>query len=184
MKVTSKKIILKKPTEFRSTSMEQPPYGTCSLRSFGQSSSEPNRTICGDIPSMKRFHQPDTEPYTTDRVLFLRNVLSQGLRGNISFGKSCIGYMITPTGISAKFSDGTSVKGTLLVGADGSNSQIRKHFLPTYQPYEQRPAVCTVGQILQENVSSMSLHILFMERPSATTPAALSNSQSLHHNHV
>lgn len=60
----------------------------------------------------------------------LRNVLLLGQENHVKFSKSCTHYEITPTGVTAFFRDGTSEQGTLLVGADGTFSPVRKQLLP------------------------------------------------------
>lgn len=55
----------------------------------------------------------------------LRTVLSSGL--DIQYGKSLQSFETLETGeVLAKFSDSTSVKGSLLIGADGNNSLVRE----------------------------------------------------------
>jgi len=54
----------------------------------------------------------------------LREVLSSGL--NIHYGKRLESYEITDDGVVARFRDGTTAKGRLLVGADGNNSAVRE----------------------------------------------------------
>jgi 2-polyprenyl-6-methoxyphenol hydroxylase-like FAD-dependent oxidoreductase len=67
--------------------------------------------------------------YNVDRSL-LRSLLLMGQEDNIKFGKSFERYEVTSTGIIAFFKDGTIEEGTLLVGADGIASPIRRQFLP------------------------------------------------------
>lgn len=67
--------------------------------------------------------------YTVDRTM-ARALLLLGQEGNIKFGKSFERYEVTETGVTAFFSDGSSEKGTLLVGADGLASPVRKQLLP------------------------------------------------------
>lgn len=71
------------------------------------------------------------EPLTIDRTV-LRNVLTRGLEEHIEFGKDFLSYEISPTGVTVRFSDGSEVRGALLVGADGARSRVRKQFLPEY----------------------------------------------------
>jgi 2-polyprenyl-6-methoxyphenol hydroxylase-like FAD-dependent oxidoreductase len=55
----------------------------------------------------------------------LRTILSSGL--DIQYGKSLQSFETLWTGeVVAKFNDGTSVKGSLLIGADGNNSVVRE----------------------------------------------------------
>lgn len=67
--------------------------------------------------------------YTVDRST-LRSVLLLGLENFVKFGKNFQRYELTSTGIKCFFEDGTSEEGTLLVGADGVTSPVRKQFLP------------------------------------------------------
>ncbi|KAF2660103.1 cercosporin toxin biosynthesis protein [Lophiostoma macrostomum CBS 122681] len=64
-----------------------------------------------------------------DRTV-LRQVLLTGLQDSISYGKAFQRYETTPSGVTAFFSDGTSVSGDFLVGVDGTNSAVRKQYLP------------------------------------------------------
>ncbi|KAF4637372.1 hypothetical protein G7Y89_g723 [Cudoniella acicularis] len=67
--------------------------------------------------------------YTVDRTLF-RSLLLLGQESHIQFGKDYTHYKITPSGITAFFSDGSSAEGTFLVGVDGRSSRVRKQLLP------------------------------------------------------
>jgi 2-polyprenyl-6-methoxyphenol hydroxylase-like FAD-dependent oxidoreductase len=82
---------------------------------------------------------------TCDRTV-LRNILLSGLDDNISFGKSLLEYTTTENGkIVAKFADGSSENGTLLVGADGIHSRIRKQYLPSHRPLDTNGS-CIYGK--------------------------------------
>ncbi|KAJ1565652.1 hypothetical protein HK096_000766 [Nowakowskiella sp. JEL0078] len=69
--------------------------------------------------------------YTVDRTQ-LRKVLTTGI--NVQFGKRCVGYESTSEKVIAKFEDGTTVEGSILVGADGVRSVIRNQLLPGINP--------------------------------------------------
>ncbi|KAI5855549.1 FAD/NAD(P)-binding domain-containing protein [Durotheca rogersii] len=58
----------------------------------------------------------------------LRDVLTAGIE--IHEQKKLVSIEETDDGVEAHFEDGTSAAGTLLIGADGSNSNVRKHLLP------------------------------------------------------
>ncbi|KAJ7673445.1 hypothetical protein B0H17DRAFT_1242682 [Mycena rosella] len=62
----------------------------------------------------------------------LRSVLLRGLEDHIEFGKKFLSYEITESGVTVRFSDGTEAHGSLLVGADGARSAVRKQFLPDH----------------------------------------------------
>lgn len=71
------------------------------------------------------------QPYTVDRTT-MREVLLTNLENELHYGK-CVSHFEThDDGVTAYFSDGTSESGSLLVGADGLNSSIRKQLLPEY----------------------------------------------------
>ncbi|KAL1963597.1 hypothetical protein VTN77DRAFT_8042 [Rasamsonia byssochlamydoides] len=80
-------------------------------------------------------------PYTVDRGL-LRKVLMKGLEGDISWGKTFQRYEVQDDKVTAYFEDGSSATGTLLVGADGSRSLVRKQYLPDWT---RRAAVSMEG---------------------------------------
>ncbi|BFZ60476.1 hypothetical protein YB2330_001512 [Saitoella coloradoensis] len=80
-----------------------------------------------------------TGPYTVDRGT-LRQVLLSGLSFNIHFGKTFVRAETLPSWkIIAHFADGTtSVEGSLLVGADGVRSVVRKQYLPEHVPLDTK----------------------------------------------
>jgi 2-polyprenyl-6-methoxyphenol hydroxylase-like FAD-dependent oxidoreductase len=61
----------------------------------------------------------------------LRQVLLKGLEDNVSFGKKFVNYTSGLEGsVVARFEDGTSATGDVLIGADGAGSRVRKQRLP------------------------------------------------------
>ncbi|ROW06530.1 hypothetical protein VMCG_04375 [Cytospora schulzeri] len=65
-----------------------------------------------------------------DRTL-LRNVLMAGLGDDISFGRKFAGYEVTADGnVEVRFEDGSTASGSVLVGADGIRSRVRRQLLP------------------------------------------------------
>lgn len=70
-----------------------------------------------------------SKAYNVDRSL-LRSLLLLGQEDNVKFGKIFERYELTPTGVKAFFKDGSIEEGTLLVGADGVASRVRRQFLP------------------------------------------------------
>jgi 2-polyprenyl-6-methoxyphenol hydroxylase-like FAD-dependent oxidoreductase len=52
------------------------------------------------------------------------------LETNVEFGKEVRSYESTPDGVTLTFDDGSEAMGSLLVGADGARSKVKKQFLP------------------------------------------------------
>jgi 2-polyprenyl-6-methoxyphenol hydroxylase-like FAD-dependent oxidoreductase len=67
-----------------------------------------------------------------DRTM-LRALLLLGIEENVKFGKTFTKYEVSDSGVTAFFSDGTSESGTLLVGAEGVASAVRKQLLPHHR---------------------------------------------------
>ncbi|MER6303782.1 NAD(P)/FAD-dependent oxidoreductase [Kitasatospora sp. NPDC001539] len=66
----------------------------------------------------------------TDRHV-LRQLVLTGLTGRVEFGKAVTGYAERADGtVEARFGDGTTATGDLLVGADGIGSAVRRQLLP------------------------------------------------------
>ncbi|KAJ5358994.1 uncharacterized protein N7496_011407 [Penicillium cataractarum] len=86
------------------------------------------------IPSPGGFRPAGSQSksYTVDRSTF-REALLTGLEGHVFFGKSLEQYTIHPDKVTVYFADGSTEDGSLLVGADGVRSQVRKQYLPSFQ---------------------------------------------------
>lgn len=96
----------------------------------------------------RQFEQE--EPLKADRTL-MRQALFRGLEDYTTFGKEIVGYETIPAngdetgttngadgaaagpGILVRFSDNSTVRGSLLVGADGGFSRIRAQLVPDVQ---------------------------------------------------
>lgn len=78
------------------------------------------------------FRGPGKER-TADRTV-LRNILADGLKGDISYGKELNSYTTTDNGVVAEFKDGSIEEGALIVGADGVRSAVRRQYLPDHKP--------------------------------------------------
>lgn len=77
---------------------------------------------------------PNTDPITSEKSvsrMTLRQVLLTGLEDVVHFDKTFTRYEQHPDGtVTAWFSDGSFATADLLVGADGTNSPVRKQYLP------------------------------------------------------
>jgi 2-polyprenyl-6-methoxyphenol hydroxylase-like FAD-dependent oxidoreductase len=61
----------------------------------------------------------------------LRHLLLRGLDNTVTWDKRVVGYeQPAAGGVVAHFADGSSARGDVLVGADGSSSAVRKQLLP------------------------------------------------------
>ena len=75
---------------------------------------------------------PGGKAYTIDRSVF-RDALLTGLEGNVFFEKKLEQYTIHGDRVTVSFSNGTTEEGSLLIGADGVRSNIRKQYVPDFQ---------------------------------------------------
>ena len=74
----------------------------------------------------------ESKPLAVDRGV-LRQVLWEGLSDVVEFDKHFLSYEVLPDGtVKAEFSDGTTLEGCALVGADGCWSRTRRHLIPDY----------------------------------------------------
>ncbi|MBV8101097.1 MAG: FAD-dependent monooxygenase, partial [Verrucomicrobia bacterium] len=92
----------------------------------------------------------------------LREVLLQGLDDVVHFGKKFVGFDDGPAGrVTARFEDGTTATGDLLVGADGANSYVRSRLLP-HAPREETGIMSVSGKIgLNDQVRALTPQPIF-----------------------
>lgn len=101
--------------------------------------------ISGQPTARRALRGP--KPYTVDRG-FMRKVLLNGLEDCIHWGKRAVNYKVDETSsspVTVCFSDGSSVSGTLLVGADGNHSSIRKQLVPQHEIFDAQ-GICLYGR--------------------------------------
>jgi 2-polyprenyl-6-methoxyphenol hydroxylase-like FAD-dependent oxidoreductase len=93
-----------------------------------------NRLLVVDLP---RRDRQDAESELPVSRIALRSILSEGLDGAIHYDKKCAGFDIGPEGsVTARFEDGSSTTGDVLIGADGASSFVRGQLLPHAQRVE------------------------------------------------
>ncbi len=81
-------------------------------------------------PLNRAMRVMEENAYNVDRTI-LRKFLLQGLEAHVSFGKRFQSYSVTAGGdVEVQFLDGSVETGSLLIGADGVNSTVRRGFLP------------------------------------------------------
>ena len=75
----------------------------------------------------------------------LRQALMTGIQEYVHFGKHFKSFGTNDDGIQASFVDGSTEQGTLLVGADGVRSAVRKHFSLGYR-FLDTESCCIYGK--------------------------------------
>jgi 2-polyprenyl-6-methoxyphenol hydroxylase-like FAD-dependent oxidoreductase len=92
--------------------------------------------------SLGGMASPPGKSYNIDRAT-VRSILMTGLESHISFSKHFSHYTSHADGVEAHFTDSTSTQGSLLIGADGTRSPIRRQLLPQYEVLDtQGRAIC------------------------------------------
>ena len=80
--------------------------------------------------------EPREDHYAADRPT-LRRVLLGGIEDAVRFGTEFVAYTQRPDGsVWARFADGSTAVGDVLVGADGPASRVRAQYLPAAAPVE------------------------------------------------
>lgn len=90
--------------------------------------------VTGEPITAGMSRMPPSKPGATwnaDRTV-LRNVLLTGLDSYTEFGKKLDRYELFQDGVVAHFADGSSEAGSMIVGADGASSRVRKQMLPDH----------------------------------------------------
>lgn len=86
------------------------------------------RLLFVDVP-----HTEQTDPYAARPIsrVALRQILAEGLEDTVVYGKTFQSFEKTQGGqIVARFENGSSAEGDVLVGADGAASRVRRQLLP------------------------------------------------------
>jgi 2-polyprenyl-6-methoxyphenol hydroxylase-like FAD-dependent oxidoreductase len=113
---------------FDATAMKPQPFTTIVDTSFRQLRRVPSE-------HHGKSHSESTAPnahVNVDRAT-LRQILLTGLEDVVHFGEKLNHYESDGAGVTAFFENGQTVRGSVLVGADGIRSAVRKQRLPTAQ---------------------------------------------------
>ncbi|KAJ5688796.1 hypothetical protein N7462_003188 [Penicillium macrosclerotiorum] len=92
-----------------------------------------------------RFGEGTDQPFVRVERTKLRDWLLQEV--SVEWNKRFQGYEQHPNGITARFEDGTEVQGSVLVGADGISSQVRRQLLNSHDEPQRLPIGIVVGQV-------------------------------------
>ncbi|CAF4896825.1 unnamed protein product [Rotaria sp. Silwood1] len=86
-----------------------------------------------------------------DNKLIYREDLRQALLTNIDiqWNKRFISYKIFDDSIEAYFEDGTTVRGTILIGCDGAKSLVRAQLIPEFQRNDLH--IINIGGTVEQN---------------------------------
>jgi 2-polyprenyl-6-methoxyphenol hydroxylase-like FAD-dependent oxidoreductase len=125
--------------------------------SFLDQRSKPLLTI--DLPNTDLGSVECARPISR---IALREVLLQGLDEIVHFNKKFVAFDDTPDGrVIARFEDGTTATGDLLVGADGASSYVRTRLLPS-APRVETGIMSVSGKIgLSEQVRGLIPRAIF-----------------------
>jgi hypothetical protein len=110
---------------------------------------------------------PETNPHSFDSErpitrIALRRVLLEGLDGIVHFGKKFLAFEDAPDGrLTARFEDGSTATGDLLIGADGASSRIRAQLLPHAQRVETGIIAVSGKLSLNDEVRSLTPRPVF-----------------------
>jgi 2-polyprenyl-6-methoxyphenol hydroxylase-like FAD-dependent oxidoreductase len=97
------------------------------IRHFNMLTEQMSEVLSLEVP-------PGTDPVDSEKSVnrsTLRQVMLTGLDDVVRFDRTFVSYRANCDGtVSARFADGSSVTGDVLVGADGTSSRVRRQLLP------------------------------------------------------
>jgi 2-polyprenyl-6-methoxyphenol hydroxylase-like FAD-dependent oxidoreductase len=123
-----------------------------------------DRLLVVNLPHSDRENADSELPVS--RVA-LRHILSEELDGVIHYGKKFVAFENVPRGaVSARFEDGTSATGGVLIGADGASSWVRGQLLPS-------------AKRLETGITAVSGKLSLSEEVRQATPAPILRGPTL-----
>ncbi|WP_040807217.1 FAD-dependent oxidoreductase [Nocardia concava] len=96
-------------------------------------------------PSVQSEAEDDQDGDLSVNRQTLREILMSGIEGRIRFGKELIHVEEGLDRVTARFRDGTTVAGDVLVAADGVHSAVRRQLCPAADPTDTG-MVCVYGR--------------------------------------
>ncbi|KAF2795491.1 O-methyltransferase [Melanomma pulvis-pyrius CBS 109.77] len=123
---------------------------SCAVSAIGETDFDPISGACiksragGGLAG----HQGLRASYTVDRTVF-RRILMTGVEDKIQFAREFASYTLQQENdeshLIAEFKDGSTIRGRFIVGADGTNSALRKQYLPGHK-FLDTGAICIYGK--------------------------------------
>ena len=99
-----------------------------------------------------------TKTYNADRRV-MRNLMIEELleydAGCVHFGKKFMRYEVLDSGVVAHFEDGSTVLGSLLIGADGLRSFVRRQLLPDFPLLDSEARAIFGRTVLNEGIRQL-----------------------------
>jgi 2-polyprenyl-6-methoxyphenol hydroxylase-like FAD-dependent oxidoreductase len=107
-------------------------YAETSRRTYGRRESVVLDDQLNELSSQPHLGPPNEgeRPHTGVHRRTLRTILRARLGASFRPGHTVAGYKQTPSDVSVTFTDGTTARGDVLVGADGIRSAVRRQLLP------------------------------------------------------
>jgi len=121
-----------------------------------------HRLLSIELPTTSQFAPDGARPISR---IALRRILLEGLEDAVEFGKTFEAFGTTTQGrIRARFEDGSSAEGDVLVGADGASSRVRRQLLPQAQRIDTG-LIGVSGKVPLQTIARRDMPAAFFEGP-------------------
>lgn len=152
---------------------------SCPTMISGITQLDPLTCVAGERPEhLRRMAKVSGDrTYTVDRTT-LRHALLHGLdEHSVCFGKEFASYELSDDNVIAEFTDGTSATGSIIVGADGGSSRVRKQYLPHMEPLDAEGRLiygkAPLTSEFRKGIDSKALKTMNIVRDQKQTPGVL-----------